>query len=687
MYLAEVRLQNWRSYQNARFQFKPPGDQKRLTFIGAMNGSGKTSFLTALYLGLFGRHGLQFVEGLQDISDAKHYREAMRQFRHRYVKSDSPVSVEIVLESMTPQGAIENLRLKRVWHYQPNGQLRQGDGSEEVQLYIEGEPVHVSSPDEAHKQLKERVFPVELTPAFLFDGEQAQRMIFEGGSERFQREVAVLFGTAKVDFAAREARNYSYRLTQSAGGARAVDQRQQRLKELKSKREQLEQSVKSIKSERAETESERKRASSDIQERRDELKLLGADGAPVTELHERRKKANQRLERCVTRLDELAEGLNLALAMKRLKNPIDRRLRSEAAREEWLNVKKQTEEQTNRVVEKAAPTPHNNDELLNTLTENQWTQLRERIAEAVQLIYQPPPEGCADEFVFGFIRGEPRKHVSAQLDKAASVGGMALREAADDLTDAERELQDADQLLQRLEGLGPKAEKLREDLEKLEMERDQATKQLGELDNHQKAITAELDQINREIQKLTNEISGSAPDQQRAAVAERAAAALTELSAALRPIAVERLRSAITRHFLDISDERFTGGKIVFEEDRPLLRREGQPDQLIETMSGFERRAFGIAYSLALVEATGQNLPLVIDTPFGNADTLYRDRLLRALADVKLDQVVVLPHNAEVPPEMLHQLNGRVRQTFLVDYDRNAQTSVVHHDTYFGSKI
>ena len=58
------------------------------------------------------------------------------------------------------------------------------------------------------------------------------------------------------------------------------------------------------------------------------------------------------------------------------------------------------------------------------------------------------------------------------------------------------------------------------------------------------------------------------------------------------------------------------------------MRRPNHPEALIEMMSGFERRSFGIAFSLALAEITQKRIPLVIDTPLGNADKEYRRRLL-----------------------------------------------------------
>lgn len=54
MHLREIHVRNWRSYRNATFIIPKPNG-RRNAILGAQNGTGKTSLLIALYLGLFGR--------------------------------------------------------------------------------------------------------------------------------------------------------------------------------------------------------------------------------------------------------------------------------------------------------------------------------------------------------------------------------------------------------------------------------------------------------------------------------------------------------------------------------------------------------------------------------------------------------------------------------------------------------
>jgi DNA sulfur modification protein DndD len=159
---------------------------------------------------------------------------------------------------------------------------------------------------------------------------------------------------------------------------------------------------------------------------------------------------------------------------------------------------------------------------------------------------------------------------------------------------------------------------------------------------------------------------------------------MNDLIENLRPIAVERLEDLVSKHFLSIADSRFKG-RICFPMDSPPVFewRNGKTQQL-DTMSGFERRSFGIAFSLALAEITQKRVPLIIDTPLGNADSEYRPRLLKALTDVDLDQIIILTHDQEVNGDILNSIECQVSQKFLVSYDQNANLSEVYEDQYFG---
>ena len=142
----------------------------------------------------------------------------------------------------------------------------------------------------------------------------------------------------------------------------------------------------------------------------------------------------------------------------------------------------------------------------------------------------------------------------------------------------------------------------------------------------------------------------------------------------------------MTKYFLQIADKKFGNGTIHLPTgEAPEIQMEDGSSVLLETISGFEKRSFSIAFSLALAEITHRRLPLVIDTPLGNADSKYRPRTLKALTDFDLDQVIILTHDEEVTPDLVEYIRPSLLQTFLVEYQGPERGSIVTPNAYFES--
>ena len=651
-----------------------------------MNGCGKTSLLIGLYLGLFGRHGLRFVEGLRDDDESTYYRGELEKFRRWGAPPDDPTFVEIGFAPMAQELRQPPIRVRRIWHFQSSGKLAPGDGAEDVHLYVNDEPVAMPhATDEPWRHQVERLlFPPNFLPAFFFDGEQAQRLIFEGADDQLQRDVAVLYGTEAAGFMHEKLRSYVTSLTQAAGGRHGSDRREQEMQELEKRREGIEAHVAELHREQRNLSSRRAQLDAAMQAAMERLRSGGGVGTDLAQAQQQLKAAEQENEDASSALLRSIADLGLALAVSRLLLTIKGRLTAEELREQWLAMKAQTEDQTDSVLAAALPEPPESDELLGLLHPSLRESVRERFRLAIQLIYNPPPVGCAEEFLLGFAKGEARQRLGLRLaDLTHGLPGVSAAIAR--VRDARERIDDAKSRICHAPEQTADLEVHRQVLTEATAERDDVTRQLLDTEREIAAQQEELGRCSKRIGEIASELQTLRPEFRRIQVAERAATALRELSGRLEPLACDRLRDRITHHFLNIADMRFRGSEVVFEAARPFLRRAGEPDKPIESMSGFERRAYGIAYSLALAEATGRRIPLVIDTPLGNADSEYRSRLLQSLAEVDLDQVIVLPHDAEVPASLLGSLSGNVLQTFLLEFDPAAHESRVRADSYFGT--
>ena len=96
MRISTVKLINFKSYRNQVFTFPPPRGNKNLVLIGGLNGFGKTSFLEALYLGLYGSEAMLYLAraGLKIDKKITYGRFLARAFNGN-ADACSPMSISI----------------------------------------------------------------------------------------------------------------------------------------------------------------------------------------------------------------------------------------------------------------------------------------------------------------------------------------------------------------------------------------------------------------------------------------------------------------------------------------------------------------------------------------------------------------------------------------------------------------
>lgn len=390
MYLSSVYLSNWRSYHDAHFKFKPPTRRRPLVLIGAMNGHGKTSFLLALYLGLFGRFGLRHAEGFArfESDNFAFYREAVRRFRRNSSPIEEPTMVDLTFSPVPKDGESEEaeVRIVRRWFFSNDQKPKQGDAFETVELYINGKPQRLSNVDAAHARLERYLFPANFMPAFFFDGEQAQTLVNNAAESGIKKSVEVLFGTKileEVDDAVRQYINLS---RNKIGGSRTLTGQQKELDEKILEREKLESNISELQIEVQKAEKQRAVLEKEQQILNERLNRLG--GANKTNLEEIRKQlehAAQEVRASEETLTSHALALGTALAVARLAPTIANRLRSEQIRERWEALREGTLTRTDEVLQAALPEPPEKDELLGHLTPD----ARQKVKYRFRLVVGP----------------------------------------------------------------------------------------------------------------------------------------------------------------------------------------------------------------------------------------------------------------------------------------------------------
>ena len=244
---------------------------------------------------------------------------------------------------------------------------------------------------------------------------------------------------------------------------------------------------------------------------------------------------------------------------------------------------------------------------------------------------------------------------------------------------------DANDRLRNEENRPKELRTLIDELDKLNEDIRNAHVRLGELNAQISAKQSELEGKDKRRGEILSQMEELEPALKRIAIADRARRILDNFSKQLKQIIAESLEEVVNERFRKIAAEKFQKGKVLLSDNKPPLWK-GQNGEALHLVaaSGFERRSFSVAFCLALVEITKRSIPLVIDTPIGNADAEYRHRALKALAEFQLtDQIIILTHDAEVSQDFLKAIEDHVNQKMLIEFDPQTGESKIHNHKFF----
>lgn len=181
MIIKKLQLHNFGVYAgNHTFLFE---GKKPVVLIGGMNGGGKTTFLEAVLLALYGSSSYAYLE-----SGQKSYSQYLRSFVNRGAE-DQTCSVELGFE--LDRGVRENYIVKREWDAIGK---RTKDRIQIIKNGIFNEFLTDNWP-----MFIENILPSALSSFFFFDGEKIAELAVDKTSIRLKNSIRSMLGISVLD--------------------------------------------------------------------------------------------------------------------------------------------------------------------------------------------------------------------------------------------------------------------------------------------------------------------------------------------------------------------------------------------------------------------------------------------------------------------------------------------------------
>ncbi len=662
MIIEELVLHNFGLYKGCqRVELTPQNANRPITLIGGLNGGGKTTFLDAIQLSLYGRRARCSNRG--NLS----YDEYLRRSINYHADPAQGSSVEIQIKQQM-NGEERIYRINRSWR------LRKQKLIEKVGVTLNGVADRILG--DSWYEIVEEIFPSSLSDLFFFDGEKIEEFAnLEHSRQSVGKAISALLGIDLVDRLTADLGVYDSRQKINLGTA--ADKK--RIDSLKEECDRIEGTRLEYVAKRAYIQTnEIDRLDRELEWLSEKYKSEGGDliGSQQS-LRDDREDLKRQLQAIQARLVELAAGAApLSLVRTLIKK---------------TNAQSKTEElsKKNRILQTVLMT--RDEELLAALISAKSDPIlldvindffkrdrRSRDASLATTSYLELGESAVQ-----VLENLSEGHLFSNIAKPVKglINQFNLRrERIADIDHKLASIPDAE----RLASLSDEIEKVRANLEHSRIDLSALELEIGRLERERKSKETILQ---REIEH----VFGSELDR------EDVNRSLSH-SKKVRGV-IERFREILLQKQVKQIEH------LVLDSYRQLLRKttlietlhinprdfslelRNTEDQIVpaERLSAGERQLLAVALLWGLARFSGRPLPIIIDTPLGRLDASHRQNLIERYFPNASHQVILLSTDQEIGLDQYKQMTSSVGRSYTLDYDDDIGVATIQNG-YFTEK-
>ncbi len=639
MIIERLRLQNFGIYGGSHtFDLAPdPAGGKPIVLVEGHNGSGKTTFLEAIRLALYGKAALG-----SRISQ-KAYEGYLRE---RLSRRGDGHEIEIGLNlRRCENGAERRYAITRRW------QIKKTGTDEDLEVAVDNTALSELSAEEWQDVLNDMV-PPGVSQLFFFDGEKIQDIAQSDASVGLQQAIRPLLGLDIIEQLRSDLALFVARQKMD-GSPGDLDAATHDLTVCKAALIDAEEA-------RAQLASELDQANARMRRAEASFRKEGGRGATDEDgaKHEQRRSDEERQE-LLNELRELASGIGpLLLAPNTL-----RRLDNAVASAELQQAKMAA----TRLLEdfEAQLMPGSGEQ------SGLWHQFRDFIAADTA----PLP---------GWAKGNLdhlRRRIAAT---AEATERKRCRRLSERLDRNFIEAQAAEEQLEAFKkGIGDAALNA---IRETEFERGRLSAALEEQDSLVSSLRTKKDRARVRCERLHDEVFEAAKLDRSAALAGKARAALITYEERLLAGRIAALEDHVLACLHRLLRRPTLVGRVQLDPDSFDIALVGSEDRPIalDSLSAGERQLFAVALLWALAKTSERALPLVIDTPLGRLDRMHRERIISQYLAGASEQVVLLCTDTELTSEVADQLQPFVSRHLSLGVNEEAGRtgiSVLDHAT------
>ncbi len=637
-----------------------PKKKRPIILFGGKNGAGKTTFLGATRLLLYGKQSL---EG--KASQADYERELIGHLHRNKAAATSAEFARIgLLFDHVLNGEKNEYYVERNWTLKPNGKVL-----ENFKVDKDGSPLDDVSPEHWESFISD-IVPARFSQLFFFDGEKIKNIAEDLSSNTAIAEaIQSLLGIDNVLSLKSDLKVYKSRLLKDSG---SVDYKQN-IEEIESKINTVEQELGDLALDRANLRGTAEETEKAISSLEAELEKKGGGFAAQRGANKQKvEHLKELIESTENNIRSLCDTSLPFAFCPTISHSLVAQLQTEENQQESATAKKSVIALSSNLKDQLALVEATDKKVIeNFLDQNIKNYLLKlEPNDSRTALHQLSPR-------------ESREMQHSVAQTSASESAKALIEFSKleslniDLHKVSKDLEKApaiDDISITVEQIRIKSQELGAVHSKLKV-----------IEQKVKTLENESAQLERTKEKLEKAATNLAKHEEKLAHLVKLGPALEAYQDKLTKAKIKTLRSEVTECFnrlarksdfvkgIDIDSKTFAV-TLLDEHNRCIPR---------EDLSSGEKQIFAIAMLWGLARTSGRPLPVVIDTPLGRLDSDHRKKLIENYFPNAGHQVILLSTDTEVDQNLYSQLSPHISQSYHLVYDHDKGHTTATHGTYF----
>jgi len=198
----------------------------------------------------------------------------------------------------------------------------------------------------------------------------------------------------------------------------------------------------------------------------------------------------------------------------------------------------------------------------------------------------------------------------------------------------------------------------------------------GNLDTRIEALNKQIAELGKQIEKAKKAESKERLLTRKASLAQRAADAIDEMYQVFADEMRQRIEAETKKIFKQLiwKDSHFQDIRLGPDYNLEVIDRYGLPAR--PELSAGERQVLSLSFITAMARVSGEEAPLVMDTPFGRLSSYHRNSITEHLPELA-DQLVLFVTDEELRGEARRNLEPRIGAEYRLEFDRRTSCTEI----------